>query len=56
MNIKQIEREQMFAEIIAERDAIIRNLATENVQMRERINELEATQVTSSVNTPAGLQ
>jgi len=41
MNLKQIEREQTFAEIIAERDAMIKTLVLQNVNQAEKIKELE---------------
>jgi hypothetical protein len=41
MNLKEIEREQTFAEIIAERDAMIKNLVQENIRQVEKIKELE---------------
>ena len=41
MNLKQIEREQVLTEIIAERDGMIKNLVLESVRQIEKIKELE---------------
>ncbi len=52
MNIKQIEREQVLAEIIAERDSMIRNLVMENVRQAEKIKELETARGHDAIVSP----
>ncbi len=42
MEIKQITREQMLAEIIVERDKMITTLVLENTRQAEKIKALEA--------------
>ena len=42
MTLKEIQREKVLTEIIAERDAMIESLVAENDNLKKQITELEA--------------